>query len=742
MPPAGSRSISKSRGIMTVRLLLVFMCVMLSARAGICSVLSVHAIPDTITGNPPDKAMNNRDSLMAATDTLPELTVRLRTVTHRGSTDMYLVTKEMRDGAHVAGDLLGKIPGIFYNPLDQSMSYLGSPNIKVLVDSLERDEQYIKRLNPDRFVRISVTNYPAGKYAGYDAVVNLTTKKAYVGYDGTVLAEMNLSPGNNNGRGNHLSIMRDILEVTYTRDKWNFAFSGTFNYQRVATGSASEITYPLNDYSQVTEMPPLKEPNKFTRRNETPLNIWADYRINNRHTLSLGVSLVTSSSSNTDNSTVLTGPIGQTLTPRKQLSKDSYRGAISPSVNLQYLGTVGKWKLNASAQFTDSRYNRFYSKMRGDFSIEDNRRVSSNFLWTGANASRYISGFKMMMSFSDYLTVLDYKEKGHEGGMTLSSSRDIRNTLMAGLQYFPSNSFVIGLNAGMNLSSGTWSGKKQTNISPHLMFNLMWAIRKLTFRLNYWNTTSYPTIAQQQGYGAFSDSLIYMTGNPGLAPMRTNSIALTVNAFRFLTFSTDFTHIGKSVFNIAETGYGPRPDGTTGDYVSYQYQNGSYKSWRGNVTFTKTFRKKWTVSATVSVDHREAWFGKFRSARTPPTYNWYVMYDNPKGALQMYLSSSLKSGLSVTPQQIGWSCYESYGLSAVKFLFSHRLQIVAMVPVPIHFFNKPYRSELHSPGYVYHMWNDSNSRRENDFTVTLVWRFRGGEQTRKTNHRTETINLY
>ena len=229
MPPAGSRSISKSRGIMTVRLLLVFMCVMLSARAGICSVLSVRAIPDTITGNPPDKAMNNRDSLMAATDTLPELTVRSRTVTHMGNTDMYLVTKEMRDGAHVAGDLLGKIPGIFYNPLDQSMSYLGSPNIKVLVDSLERDEQYIKRLNPDRFVRISVTNYPAGKYAGYDAVVNLTTKKAYVGYDGTVLAEMNLSPGNNNGRGNHLSIMRDILEVTYTRDKWNFAFSGTFN---------------------------------------------------------------------------------------------------------------------------------------------------------------------------------------------------------------------------------------------------------------------------------------------------------------------------------------------------------------------------------------------------------------------------------------------------------------------------------------------------------------------------------
>lgn len=79
----------------------------------------------------------------AATDSLTkelkEVTVQADVVKRHGNQTTYIVTKEMRRGAYDAGDLLANLPDIQYNRLTKVVEFAGRNNIKILVDSMEKD---------------------------------------------------------------------------------------------------------------------------------------------------------------------------------------------------------------------------------------------------------------------------------------------------------------------------------------------------------------------------------------------------------------------------------------------------------------------------------------------------------------------------------------------------------------------------------------------------------------------------
>ena len=362
-------------------------------------------------------------------------------------------------------------------------------------------------------------------------------------------------------------------------------------------------------------------------------------------------------------------------------------------------------------------------------------------MWGGVDASKWLNS-KFSLSLSDYATWIGYKESELSSGRKLSLSNDFRNRFMVSIQFFPSKKWSAGADLGINVSRTGANGEYKSHVTPRFGINGMWTSSKVMFRLNYTATTRNVALSQEQDYGSFTDSLIYHCGNPLLSPSLAHNVNAMVNILRVLTISGRFTRTHNAIFDIVESGNGMRPDGIVGNYASFQYQNGNSTIWKGNISYNQTFKKSWTISVTASIMKERASFGSYSSSKTLPEYDWYVMYNNSKAALQAYLSSSLHTTLFVTPQQLSWGQYDGYSLSLVKFLFSYKLQLMAMWRMPFHFIKEPTKSELTSPAYVLHTTYDTYRRSENQLTFTVVWRFQGGKKTRKYNRQEESVDLY
>lgn len=67
-------------------------------------------------GNPADTLASKR---------LDEIVVTAELLKRQGNEDIITVTKAMREGTRNAGELLGRINGMFYNPLSTDLQYIG-----------------------------------------------------------------------------------------------------------------------------------------------------------------------------------------------------------------------------------------------------------------------------------------------------------------------------------------------------------------------------------------------------------------------------------------------------------------------------------------------------------------------------------------------------------------------------------------------------------------------------------------
>ena len=115
---------------------------------------------------------------------LKEVSVVASSIRTEGDKTTVRITKEMRRGARNTAQMLGNIRGLTWNAVSNSVEYNGRGNIIVLVDSLEKGYSYVMNLHHVRFEKVEIIDQPKGKYEGYDALINLVTKKNYEGYEG------------------------------------------------------------------------------------------------------------------------------------------------------------------------------------------------------------------------------------------------------------------------------------------------------------------------------------------------------------------------------------------------------------------------------------------------------------------------------------------------------------------------------------------------------------------------------
>ncbi len=138
--------------------------------------------------------------------------------------EIQLVTATMRNGTTNSSEVLERIKGLSYDRYNQSIKVDGDNNIIMLVNGLEKNNDYIKNLAPDRMKEIEIIRNPSGRYAldGYTAIINIILKNDYRGVEFYIENTALLKPFSENNE--YLPVNMNSLSFNYTYDKFNFYF--------------------------------------------------------------------------------------------------------------------------------------------------------------------------------------------------------------------------------------------------------------------------------------------------------------------------------------------------------------------------------------------------------------------------------------------------------------------------------------------------------------------------------------
>ncbi len=107
-----------------------------------------------------------------------------------------LVTDQFRKGTNSARQLMEKIPGVEYDPFSDAIRVDNKSNVLLLVNGMEKSDEYIKNIDPARIRKVEIYRDPTGRYGleGYSAVINLLLRDDYVGYNVSYSTMVAVSP--------------------------------------------------------------------------------------------------------------------------------------------------------------------------------------------------------------------------------------------------------------------------------------------------------------------------------------------------------------------------------------------------------------------------------------------------------------------------------------------------------------------------------------------------------------------
>ena len=100
-------------------------------------------------------------------------------VTELGDRTIYALPDGLKKTSTDGLDVLRKVPAVQVDYLNENITVNGKSNIKIEVDGITRDKEYLKRLHPSQVDKMEVITSPSGKYdADVDAVINIVTNPA------------------------------------------------------------------------------------------------------------------------------------------------------------------------------------------------------------------------------------------------------------------------------------------------------------------------------------------------------------------------------------------------------------------------------------------------------------------------------------------------------------------------------------------------------------------------------------
>ena len=670
-------------------------------------------------------------------NSLSEVSVVGSSTRTEGDKTTVVITKEMRRGARNTAQMLGNIRGLTWNAMSNSVEYNGRGNIIGLVDSVEKNHGYVMDLHHLRFEKVEIIDQPKGKYEGYDALINLVTKKNYEGYEGNLHANTRLMPAGPNA-GKFLYFVNDG-SITYTRNKWNFVASASRSSDnRNLLQQWYERTFPVQGLTErVLHDDDTNE--KLLENQDYEVSLSADYQVNKKHSLS--ITYVYDYNRNEDQLNYLLEQRHMDIGTIDTIDVHSINNSSNHnhSTALFYRGRSGKWSYNADFNYVYNCNTPDNTMQRGEaFTLRNHYSDHMHFTRFRSEARRNWHDNRLQLSFGYHNTWKDYRREDYDSRRELNENGFLRNNawfnLWGRLDSIGHNTASVGGRVEQIhvRSNGQSDNQLVWSVSAMYWHKLT---KKNWIRFNYDYSISHPNQNQTSAYGYFTDSITWRGGNPFLRPTVTHQWKVWFDAWWCFNAQAGVTYAPNSITGISEIRHGMLPSGSEGDYVASTYVNYRYLSPWTSVSFTKRFAKDFVYKADAYFALPEATYGDYRQRGRLFNFKTSLQHYCRKYNLTTYLAYELSDRRNVTPQSYTTQYKDDFVyLSIDKTFFRDRLHVNFVAVAPLKWGDGITKTHVVSPALqstnYFCSWKSNNC---GALQLNVTYRFMGGKSVREYN---------
>ena len=306
---------------------------------------------------------------------LEEMKVLASSRTENLDKDVQVVTEALKKGATAAKDVLNRIAGISYDDYSGTLKVDSDENIMVLVNGVEKNQEYVQNLDPERLLRVETTRDPGGRYGleGYTAILNIILK---TNYTGTELYMKEIQVVDVNTEKNNLQLLIGRFSGTYNYTRNNLNIYGGLRLERNQFEITTESKTEYEDGLVVLENAVTSDPNVRILEYEAHYNLGFDYRINPKHIISFESNIEAFPMRNkTSSFNYLTQVYSNdSLTDQYSFNSNGNSNKWDTHNSLFYVGEFNK-KNKLNINYTYSNYRDFVSNntwQEGAFTREEN----------------------------------------------------------------------------------------------------------------------------------------------------------------------------------------------------------------------------------------------------------------------------------------------------------------------------------------------------------------------------------
>lgn len=540
--------------------------------------------------------------------------------------DTQIITEAMRKGAADAKDVLQKIPGLSYDRYNNTISVDNSSHVVFLVDGVEKNQNYIKNLAPERMKKVEIIRNPGGRYGleGYSAIINIILRKDYQGQELFVNNQLLIDPDQSNS---HYLLPQNRLDVNYNYSfkKLNIYAGINNRLQNFALKTDNETLYSTG--RKITETPPTAQPNMIFTADETNYTLGADYYINPRNIISFESNLSNFPVSNqkTDQSMQTDVFDAGNLTDSFRYQTILNNHTNSAYNTLFYTGKLSnKDKINAS--FSYNYYHEDY----------DNQTVYENSNWRNEQGTNKKNSTKLNIEYNHTFNTKVSMQAGYDNtwkkldnhfdvtGSDLAADTSVvfeqtetRHNVYGYLFWKAGKKTGIKAGLAVEYSHPVTADQNHTYFIYQPYADFKYDIsKKASLKLMFRSDADYPSIDQTNPFYSQLNPTTISTGNPNLKPSVTNKISLRISIKQGLFSIEPYYYFSNNY--ISQTGF-LRPDGL----FEYTYSNIGHFEEKGIQTnFTFHFGKHFI------------WQNSFKF------YNSKITYDNHENNISDWRANS------------------------------------------------------------------------------------------------------
>jgi len=695
------------------------------------SCLCLNAQGQDAVSEAKDSLYASRKDSIRLSFMLDSVVVQGSNVVHYADRDVWRINKKMRKGASNTAQLLANIPAFDCDLATNGLSYYGKKEILLLVDSLERSDEYVKQLHHMRFDKIDVITQPSGRYADYDVVVNLHTKPDYTGYEGDLSHYMMVLPTNGNGKGRNVKMTNETASFTYTKNKWNFVAWGKYFFMQREMGTedfSHEQTYLLNNFKEEAQS------GTVTKSKSNKMNAYAalDYQISPRHSLSLAYSFSGNRQQSGWHGNMLRTNFsnGEEESVAKKKSGDTDDGRHT--LGLYFRGKSQAWRYLVNFNFThESADYDFEFSQNEDFATASHEKNRMNYIWLNSEAGRDFFGDKLYVGAGYTFNWKDYAQHDRLSGQLLSENTYNRHELWTRMSY----RFGPNTNANLSLAAQV----VQTKTTGYSDYNMVYRMsgglyhrfnKDIWLRVNCNSSVSYPELSQVTNYGYFVDSLSWRMGNPALKSSVRHSASLWTDFFSMFNIDAGFSWEPNRIQNVVESAYGILPSGAEGYYSSTAPQNTNYRAaWIGLNVYKQI--KNLRLSAHIEYNDFRAKYKDIGHHKSCVAGSLNARYYSDKHKLTINAAYQLDTFNSASVQ--GWSeqMSDHFEVQLHKSVLNQRLNATLCYCLPVHFTKMTQRNVSSTPATETIETIKLRRNEDHAITLSLSYKFYGGKSVRQ-----------